>query len=267
MLSSSFTTTECSNGFGDSTTDDDLCQQVAAEIILALTDEDRANEAEVLARYRADLFQAILSGRLRDIMMAEFPDSEVFILTGNRDQDGGDDSDDGLSSGATAGIAIAVLLVALVPIMYFLANRNRGAPAEVKADYEPYDVSDDNNEVKDAARQESMDISMYTDDAVEGDPANLGASQADYGKVSKSAYAAMEAGEDIVAEPGMDVAPDSSSNAGSSGWSSSAGISSFNTGSVDDSADAAAAAGIGLAVIGASSALSRKIDSDKRYVL
>jgi hypothetical protein len=74
----------------------------------------------------------------------------------------------------------------------------------------------------------------------------------------------MAAGEDIVAEPEMDVVePDSSSNAGSSGWSSSAGLSSQYTGSVDDSLDIAAAAGATLATIGATSALARKTAEPK----
>lgn len=263
-----FPTTDCNDGFANATEDNDLCQDIPAEIMLALTGDDRDNEAEVVARYEADLFQAILSGRLEAIMAEMFPDSPVLILTGKDDETdrGGSDK---LSAGATAGIAIAALLVALVPISYFLVSRKRGS-SEEKRDYEPYDHSEDNasHDIK-SGRPPSVDSSLYTDAAVGdaaaiGVAANLGASQADYGKVSKSAFAAMEAGEDIVAEPGMDVAPDSSSNAGSSGWSSSAGISSMNTGSIGDSADVAAAAGIGLVAIGATSALSRKIDNDKR---
>jgi hypothetical protein len=67
----------------------------------------------------------------------------------------------------------------------------------------------------------------------------LGAAAANYGKRQTKAKAfEMDVGEDMLAEPEFDVAPDNasskSSNAGSSGWSSSAGISSLNTGSIDD---------------------------------
>jgi hypothetical protein len=260
---------DCAVDFGRVTDENDLCQSVASEILLSLTGEDQSMEVTHVETYEANLFQAILSGRLQEIMDELFPDSPVRILTGTGANSNNDD--DSLSAGATAGITVAVLLLALVPITIFLVRRQR-VPPEHKNDYEPYEA-DGENDIS-VVPPPSSAASMYTDDALgetatlAGAAATLGASQADYGKakVSRSAFEAMEAGEDLVAEPGMDVAPDSSSNAGSSGWSSSAGISSLNTGSMDESADMAAAAGIGmgLAAIGATSALSRKIDSDKR---
>ena len=244
---------------------------VSSQIVVSLTADDISREVEHVDTYESNLFQAIFSGRLQEIMDELFPGAPVSILTGTGEAtpDTPDTGDGNLSPGATAGITMAVLLVALVPLTIFLIRRQR-VPPEHKNDYEPYEA-DGENDI--SGLQKESSISVYTDDALGdtstvGAAATLGASQADYGKakVSRSAFEAMEAGEDLVAEPGMDVAPDSSSNAGSSGWSSSAGISSMNTGSMDESADMAAAAGIGmgLAAIGATSALSRKIDSDKR---
>jgi hypothetical protein len=238
--------------------------------MISLTGEDQSREVENVDTYESNLFQAIFSGRLQEIMDELFPDASVTILTGTGlDSPNSPNTGDGkLSPGATAGITMAALFLALVPLSIFLIRRQR-VPPEHKNDYEPYEADGEN----DIGVPKESSISVYTDDALGetatvGGAATLGASQADYGKakVSRSAFEAMEAGEDLVAEPGMDVAPDSSSNAGSSGWSSSAGISSMNTGSMDESADMAAAAGIGmgLAAIGATSALSRKIDSDKR---
>jgi hypothetical protein len=112
--------------------------------------------------------------------------------------------------------------------------------------------------------------------------ATLGAKQADYGKnkgkTSVVAYDTLEAGALATSDKAGDAAEEheSSSNAGSSGWSSSAGVSSLNTGSNDDSVDPAAdrgeggaaggiAAGSTLAAIGAASAIPRVVD--KRCVI
>jgi hypothetical protein len=262
---------DCAVDFGRVTDENDLCQDVSSEISLSLTEDDISREVEHVDTYESNLFQAIFSGRLQEIMDELFPGAPVSILTGTGEApvDPTDPGDGNLSPGATAGITMAVLLLALVPLAVFLVWRQR-VPPEHKNDYEPYEA-DGQNDI--GGLQKESSVSVYTDDAVGetatvGVAATLGASQADYGKakVSRSAFEAMEAGEDLVAEPGMDVAPDSSSNAGSSGWSSSGGISSMNTGSMGESADMAAAAGIGmgLAAIGATSALSRKIDGDKK---
>ena len=93
----------------------------------------------------------------------------------------------------------------------------------------------------------------------------LGAQAPDYGRQDRKEYQVMDMGEDVMAEPGMDDdhQTSASSEAGNSGWSSSAGVSSLNTGSLDDSMDAALAAGTTLAAIGATSALSRVAMQDK----
>jgi hypothetical protein len=98
----------------------------------------------------------------------------------------------------------------------------------------------------------------------------LGATQADYGKnkskqaVQTSVVAFDTLEEDVKAGPRGD---DESSNAGSSGWSSSAGVSSLNTGSADSlDFTGGQAVGATLAAIGAASAITSRQDSKQAYV-
>jgi hypothetical protein len=179
---------------------------------------------------------------------------------------------DTLSSGGIAGITLAGLLFLILPISYYLYQRNRsfddeyddpnGPKPPYAQEYEA-DVEGDLGEGE--GNRSVADSSMVTDAAQGGGPSGpilgattLGASQAYYGKQ-------LEPDDD---EPGMllddadqddDVDDEvASSNAGSSGWSSSAGISSLNTGSVDE-VDIATAAGATLAGIGLASAFSRNL--------
>jgi hypothetical protein len=89
----------------------------------------------------------------------------------------------------------------------------------------------------------------------------LGAVQTDYGQSDVASHKCMEAmieeGQEFVAEPVMPE-KDTSSDTGSSGWSSSAATSSLNTGSIDDSSDIAANAGATLARLGLPSATFRQ---------
>jgi len=200
----------------------------------------------------------------------------VFILkeltnsAGIRDI-GGESGDDGgsLSASVTAGVVSAAMLFVLVPfaLLFFHRQRDRGDDEKAKVFYEPYDP-DDNAPSEIEPDADSMDADMLVDQRGSRGIQTLGAARANYGvtNASKKVLEAMEAGEDIVAEPEFDaVERDSaSSNAGSSGWSSSAGISSYNTGSMDDSMDAAYAAGTTLAAIGGVSALSRHMNRGRR---
>ena len=242
----------------------------------------QVDEFETRQLYQSELFNAIYDGDLQDELDAV--GANIIVLTGldDPDRETGGGGGDSLSSGAIGGIVAAALLFVTLPICYYLINRsNASDEAERKraALYQEQEVAEVDEKPSDLDPQ-SADNSLYTDAAVQssrsvGDTnaaaavgaagaATLGASQPDYGRASRKALEAMEAGEDIVAEPELDVQPDSSSNAGSSGWSSSAGISSYNTGSVDDSHDAALAAGATLAAIGASSTLSRKLEADRK---
>lgn len=221
------------------------------------------------------------------------------IQNSSNDDPNENNSDEGtLSSGAIGGLVIGAILFVALPVCFFLYTRSRANnEAEMKREamYQQQEVAEVQEEKPSEIEPVSVDTSLYTDAAVYGsnsrEPAalgagtavynidsdalgigtanarpasTLGASPPDYGRASRRAVEAMEAGEDIVAEPGMDLQPDSSSNAGSSGWSSSAGLSSYNTGSLDDSTDAAAAAGATLAAIGVSSNLSRKLEAERK---
>lgn len=256
--------------------------------------QDAFNVDEVKSTYETALFNEIFDGELQD----ELDEERILVLTGLDDGTRSVDppmveeaDSDNLSSGAIGAIVAASLFGIVLPLCVFMYTRSRSSyEAQVKRDagYDPQHVE----EIREEKPSEldpasaSVDTSLYTDAAVQSnystakevgalgagayraDSETLGATQPDYGRASRKAVEAMEAGEDIVAEPEMDVQPDSSSNAGSSGWSSSAGLSSYNTGSMDDSTDAAAAAGATLAAIGVSSNLSRRLEADRnKYVL
>jgi len=249
----------CSDGYGSLTGPSDVCQEVIARVTLLMREEE--DPPEVVDTFESALYNAIFDGELQEQLEEVNPNSAVRVLTGMQPK-AVDKSDDGLSAGATAGVVIAALFVAVVPVAAYLFSRNRSEVVKSEvADFEP----DERQEAPSHAG--SVDTDVYTDAAIasSGGDENLGASEADYGKRSKS-IEAMEAGEDIVAEPGMDAheMDSASSAAGSSGWSSSAGVSSLNTGSMDESMDHVAVAGTTLAAIGVTSALSHKLDDDKK---
>jgi len=230
-----------------------LCQEVTAKVRLAVMSE------EDQWQFDTDLQQAIVNGELQDELDAftweiagENPVTVLASLEDETDESRAVSSNTNLSPGAISGITIAALFFALVPIGYYIFQRNQ--PADDKPPYEEYEADEHSRD------RVSEDNSLRTDGA-QGSTSGpilgattLGASTADYGK------------GDVLAEPGLVLEDDddddddgaSSSNAGSSGWSSSAGISSLNTGSMDDSADAAVAAGATLAGIGVASAFSRR---------
>jgi hypothetical protein len=249
--------------------EDDFCQTISHDISLELSGEDDTEDSVTL--FQAALNNAILNQQLQQELMRVNPDTPVRVTTGSGASPSDGDSDSGLTAGATAGIVVGALLFGLVPIVAFFVLRNR-KPAEKDeaGEFKAFEGSNSDVQGDELAKadQSSVSDSLYTDAAIQLDdvapPAFLGANQPDYGKKSsRRVIDELQAGQDVLAEPELDVAPDSSSNAGSSGWSSSAGISSLNTGSMDDSTDAAAAAGTSLAAIGATSALSRKLEAGR----
>ena len=231
-------------------------------------------------RYQSGLFNEIYDGELQEEL--DLLEANILVTTGladltNDDIDKSGDDGDTLSSGAIGAIVAGSLFGVVLPLCFFLYSRSRSNyETQIKRDarYHQEEVVEVMEEKPSELGGASVDTSLYTDAAVQSTQnisvaaalgaGTLGASQPDYGRASRKAVEAMEAGEDIVAEPEMDHQPDSSSNAGSSGWSSSAGLSSYNTGSLDDSTDAAAAAGATLAAIGVSSNLSRKLESERK---
>ena len=236
----------------------DLCQQITAVVTLSV---QGPNETSLVDTYEASLFQAIYDGDLEQQLFQVRFDTPVSILTGqeNNVRDITPTSDD-LSSGARAGIAAAAVVLVLGTI--FLVARRK--PLDEQKQYAEYHGEEEPSSVKDKSQHsDDKSDSIFTDQALQlsttTGATTLGAAQADYGKrsASRSAIEAMEAGEDLMQEPALDQY-ESSSNAGSSGWSSSAGVSSMNTGSIDDSMDAAVAAGATLASMGLASGFRQK---------
>lgn len=188
-------------------------------------------------------------------------------LNGNAGQarvtDTGDSGGSSRNVTTTTSVVAAAMLVLLVPFVLLLFQRTRYRDNEKqKVFYEPYEYDPAEESPSDIETDEAdmLQSQALSRGVMASGSQTLGATRANYGlaKPSRRVLEAMEAGDDIVAEPEFDVERDSSSNAGSSGWSSSAGISSYNTGSMDDSMDAAYAAGTTLAAIGgATSSLNK----------
>ena len=250
------------------TSAEDVCKDIQSVVTLQL--RGGLDENDSRSTFQGALFNAIFDGDLQ--AQLNNLEADILVTTGLSDPDrvvdGGGDT---LSSGAIGAVVAAALFGVAVPLCIFLYSRSRSSyEAELKrsAEVSHYQVAEVKEHMPSELDPESVDTSLYTDAAVYDSgtmqAGTLGAAQADYGRASRKAVEAMAAGEDIVAEPEMDAQPDSSSNAGSSGWSSSAGLSSYNTGSMDDSMDAAAAAGATLAAIGVSSNLSRILDAERK---
>jgi hypothetical protein len=252
-----------------------LCQNIEATVRLLFRDEE--DPIDQVATFQTALSAAIADGRLGTSLSEVNPQSRAAVLVP------AGETTTGLSGGAIAGICVAALVVVfLAGYGYHRSQQHATKPDEQKAALEPIETEDKKMSPAvgsvgpDLERDGAGDVSVASDEvytlpepilattaAAAASGKLLGASEPDYGRASRKAVEAMEAGEDIVAEPELDIHPDSSSNAGSSGWSSSAGISSLNTGSVDDSMDQAAALGATLASIGATSALSQKGAKDR----
>jgi hypothetical protein len=240
--------------------------------------QDEVNPLEKVSTYVSNLSRAIDDGRLETALEQVSPQSRATVLS----PAGETTSGGGLSGGAIAGISIAAAVVVFMAGYGYHRTTKAQAktPAERKEALEPIESEDKKTpsgaptgaeREKDGGAGDSSiaseDVYLLPEPILTTAPAAstklLGDKEPDYGRASRKAVEAMEAGEDIVAEPELDIHPDSSSNAGSSGWSSSAGISSLNTGSIDDSMDQAAALGATLASIGATSALARMGDKDR----
>jgi len=219
----------------DFISDNDACREVDAAVVVEL---DGDNAGAVQTKFGDALDAAIEAG---DLQRALPSDSPVRILDSITPPGSSDDG--GIGGRAIGGIsaAAAVLLLAAIGFL-IVGGRRRGGSEKEDDDHQfpttPVDTPPSPTEMK--------------------DDGNLGASKPDYGENMKQQVVnldGMEEEEKIPVAMGA-VSHDSSSNAGSSGWSSSAGISSLNTGSVDDSLDFKSGAGAKLAAIGAASAIA-----------
>lgn len=216
--SSSHRSTECPASSRISS--EDICQAVFASIVLIFLPDFESQE-EFSDRFSQALQGQIASGELTDVLNRLHPETQVYILDDDTlDRGGGDGGNgDSISGGGVAGIVVGALaLVAAVGL--FAARRGPTKDDEV----------------------ESLDPVPLEKDMEPFDPmGTLGAVTADYGK---GLDAMMDNDEAL-----NNMSLDSSSNAGSSGWSSSAGVSSLNTGE-DDSYNQISAFGSTLRALG-----------------
>jgi hypothetical protein len=166
-------------------------------------------------------------------------------------------------AGIVIGAASAFLLVAIILAMF--ARRDRQDKEDRNAlSPAPHNLAlDDGDDDEGATKPVKQDKT--------GAAAVLGATTPDYGNNNKPKQPTqtldqMYMEKDMEATGDDHVHRDDSSNAGSSGWSSSAGVSSLNTGSadgLDDPVVGIAAGGATLAAIAGTAAIRRTSDSEK----
>lgn len=223
----------------------DTCQTIAHSITLNIVNED--DTTVIKKDFLTQLNLAILEGRLQESLDSVDANSNVFIVTGLAvppTPSPTEAATGSLSSGQTIGIVIGALAgVGILVGAALLLKRRRDENKEGDDTYFP------------GAITASQTLSAAPD--VEGDlggDGTLGAGQADYRVKSKASAAALVEGEIADnAVPQDEKGADSSSNAGSSGWSSSVGNSTLNSESIDGMDEVT---GSSLAAIGAASALA-----------
>ena len=244
---------------GDLTNATDRCESVTAFITLLFQPTDSPGLTR--NNFEEALRVAIEAGELQSALDMVNPNSVAFILTG---ADGGpiirstSGGDDGLSNGGVAGIVVgaasAFLLVAIAMAMYARREREHKGDRDALAPA-PRNLALDGDE-EDAIKPARGDK--------KGSDAVLGATTPNYGKKHKPTADQISMNKDMDMEGISDhVHGDDSSNAGSSGWSSSAGVSSLNTGSIEgiDDGVVGAAAGTSLAAIAGAAGATAATDT------
>lgn len=241
----------------------DDCRDVSASVTISEDEEETSDEVQ--AAFAAALDEAIDNGDLQAALLQVNPDSRIEIADSIAapTPSPAPITDNGLSAGATAGIAIAAVATFLAAAGLLVARKKRLEKDDAYYAAGTHALADADQNARDA--RELKDAG----DAAAPGSMMLGATQADYGKKSKQApvQTSVVAFDTLEDEDIKVKGDDESSNAGSSGWSSSAGVSSLNTGSAD-SLDFAGGQAVGatLAAIGAASAITGRQDSKKAYV-
>mmetsp|Transcript_11925 Transcript_11925/g.17500 ORF Transcript_11925/g.17500 Transcript_11925/m.17500 type:complete len:1152 (+) Transcript_11925:262-3717(+) len=221
------------------------------QLVIGAEPPDETKEA-----FEVALNISIAEGRLQQILDERYPDSSIFIVTGYTPpatlEPTQEEEQRGVSAGAAAGISIAaVVVVAAIGAALYVSQRRAQ-----KEDEETFFPGEQTSTRVLSQREAEGDISPPG----VGDR-SLGATPPDFRKSRKTSQTASKTlaeGESDVGQPSADGGADSSSNAGSSGWSSSAGVSSLNTGSIDsmDIVDKEGMHAASLAAIGATSAIA-----------
>ncbi|GKY99140.1 hypothetical protein MPSEU_000869500 [Mayamaea pseudoterrestris] len=268
----------------------DVCQRIVDKVSLELSGKDANDPIATVDEYEATLSNAIARGDLAASLEQVSPDSPVIILDDTQKlgasppqtpTDKAITDESGLSAGGAVGIAIGALVLIVPLALLAMRKKRRKSESAAAAELEKVPVKDiEENDNFSAAAVSGNDAASSVADkdvyienegaaaaAAAGGGTLLGAHAPNYGRKDRQQQQQdyelmdMDMGEDVMAEPGMDDDhhTTASSEAGNSGWSSSAGLSSLNTGSMDESMDAAMAAGTTLAAIGSTSALSRVV--------
>ena len=277
------------------------CEDVGASIGLFLVKEDGDDDsdiadvdlAELKSEYESALENAILNGELQDALDVAAPDSVVYIVDSTLNPPDGVESgdpepeDEGLSAGAVAGLSVvgAIGLIALVSVLFVRRGRNQGQSEYLKQQDEKVDLEDldgdDGNtalatgptrgvpgEVGGASRSmargstnaaEGVVLMMTTSETDAENEGTLGA--APPGSTAEERYSKSK----IYVPPGLPTAgEDSSSHAGSSGWSSQGGTSTLDSSAEADSSASASTSEhrTSLAALGAASALAVNTSGD-----
>jgi hypothetical protein len=202
------------------------------------SDEDEMSCGDYASSMKSGLDTAILEGELASALALINPDSPVFILTGNNgvnpsNRDISPD-DEGLSTGAITGL-VAGGLVALLMVAILLVRSNNHYQGYYSKQHE-----EELEEIMPAELEGTDDPDLAKSKSARSSHSLKKPSMDNDGH---EAYVKVSGGKD-----------DSSSNAGSSGWSSHGGMSSIDTSSVDDelsSAFSATGVGMSLAALGA----------------
>eukprot|EP00978_Attheya_sp_CCMP212_P008922 scaffold21045_cov45-Attheya_sp.AAC.2 len=239
--------TACNGSAGDGTT----CANISWNKTLFLENEDRS---EVRTKFVDAMLQLIASGRLNVLLRTVNPDTQIQTITPPTPPPPPSPSEGPGISAVTGGIIAAavgaILIVAATSL--FITRRHRTAK-----------LSEDSR----ANELSSFHAEMTEDDlAVVNGNGVLGADRPHYGvraKAGLNGFAALDdSGSNSTGPGGVHVEDDESSNAGSSGWSSSAGVSSLNTGSNTGSVDSLGyeerrPVGATLGALGAASIIAR----------
>jgi hypothetical protein len=209
-------------------------------MILQFQPEDGVNQDSVAANFKEKLDEAISSGDLQEKLDILYPDTNVYILDSNvpGPKPGSDDEDGAvIEKGGIVGIAIASAAVVALCVCYAVAARNNREDKPAP------------RALPNAPNPAPLELSYLDDDEADlsaPSPVDgtLGAVRPKYGKKKKK----------------EDPPADHDSDAGDSGWSSSSGVSSLNTGDqtgdlgdlgLDDDAALESAGTISMASVGA----------------
>lgn len=244
--------------------EDDTCERIVSSMILQFEPNEGSNIEATSNDFRLALQQAIAGGTLADALQESFPESLIYIIDDSvldavdRAPAPPVDEDDSISSGGVFGIAAGAFIFIVLLLGFFTrrSNKEETPPPElepvtpekeIKA-WEPPPSLPPKKEVPVITTTPAVSSTAAVDEpttpAVDEPTPAVTAAVAVTAASATAIAAASYGGKDQDAMMDNDEALavlslDASSNAGSSGWSSSAGVSSLNTGDEDTGSHAA----------------------------